>query len=40
MAMSMAGSGGGGRCRGRKPVMAEIDVPPMVERFLVLLNII
>ncbi|MBR0800185.1 biopolymer transporter ExbD [Bradyrhizobium jicamae] len=40
MAMSMAGSGGGGRRRrGRKPVMAEINVTPMVDVMLVLLII-
>ncbi|MGF6306040.1 biopolymer transport protein TolR [Bradyrhizobium sp. i1.8.4] len=40
MAMSMAGSGGSGRRRrGRKPVMAEINVTPMVDVMLVLLII-
>ena len=40
MAMNMAGSsGGGGRRRGRKPVMAEINVTPMVDMMLVLLII-
>ncbi|GEC55543.1 biopolymer transport protein TolR [Bradyrhizobium japonicum] len=40
MAMSMAGSGGGRRRRGgRKPVMAEINVTPMVDVMLVLLII-
>src|SRR5882724_4785566 len=40
MAMSMAGSSGGsGRRRGRKPVMAEINVTPMVDVMLVLLII-
>src|SRR5690242_2064353 len=41
MAMSMAGSsgGGGGRRRGRKSVMAEINVTPMVDVMLVLLII-
>jgi biopolymer transport protein ExbD/biopolymer transport protein TolR len=41
MAMSMAGSGGGGGRRrgGRKPVMAEINVTPMVDVMLVLLII-
>jgi biopolymer transport protein TolR len=40
MAMNMAGSsGGGGRRRGRKPVMAEINVTPMVDVMLVLLII-
>ncbi len=41
MAMSMAGSGGGGRRGrgGRKPVMAEINVTPMVDVMLVLLII-
>jgi biopolymer transport protein TolR len=40
MAMNMAGSGGGGR-RGRRrtPVMAEINVTPMVDVMLVLLII-
>ncbi|HEX4177527.1 MAG TPA: biopolymer transporter ExbD, partial [Rhizomicrobium sp.] len=40
MAMNMAGSSGGGR-RGsrRKPVMAEINVTPMVDVMLVLLII-
>jgi biopolymer transport protein TolR len=38
--MNMAGSsGGGGRRRGRKPVMAEINVTPMVDVMLVLLII-
>ena len=38
MAMNMASSsGGGGRRRGRKPVMAEINVTPMVDVMLVLL---
>jgi biopolymer transport protein TolR len=41
MAMNMAGSSGGGgrRGRGRKPVMAEINVTPMVDVMLVLLII-
>ncbi|WP_426437352.1 biopolymer transporter ExbD [Bradyrhizobium genosp. P] len=40
MAMSMAGSSsGGGRRRGRRPVMAEINVTPMVDVMLVLLII-
>ena len=40
MAMNMAGSsGGGGRRRGRKAVMAEINVTPMVDVMLVLLII-
>src|SRR6202161_3904676 len=41
MAMNMAGSsGGGGRRRGRRrPVMAEINVTPMVDVMLVLLII-
>jgi biopolymer transport protein TolR len=40
MAMNMAGSsGGGGRRRRRKPVMAEINVTPMVDVMLVLLII-
>src|SRR3954466_12335613 len=40
MAMSMGGSSGGGRRgRGRKPVMAEINVTPMVDVMLVLLII-
>src|SRR6185503_16262460 len=41
MAMNVAGSsaGGGGRRRGRKPVMAEINVTPMVDVMLVLLII-
>ena len=40
MAMSMAGSSGSGRRRrGRKPVMAEINVTPMVDVMLVLLII-
>jgi biopolymer transport protein TolR len=40
MAMNMAGSAGGGRRRGRrKPVMAEINVTPMVDVMLVLLII-
>src|SRR3979411_856722 len=39
MAMNMAGSPGGGRRRRRKPVMAEINVPPMVDVMLVLLII-
>ncbi|KWV56639.1 biopolymer transporter ExbD [Bradyrhizobium macuxiense] len=41
MAMSMAGSSGGGRRGrgGRKPVMAEINVTPMVDVMLVLLII-
>jgi biopolymer transport protein TolR len=39
MAMNMAGSSGGGRRRGRKPVMAEINVTPMVDVMLVLLII-
>ena len=40
MAMNMAGSSGGGRRRSRrKPVMAEINVTPMVDVMLVLLII-
>jgi biopolymer transport protein TolR len=41
MAMNMAGSSGGGgrRGRGRKAVMAEINVTPMVDVMLVLLII-
>src|ERR1700755_3450505 len=41
MAMNVAGSSAGGRRRGRgrKPVMAEINVPPMVYWMLVLLII-
>src|SRR3974390_1619350 len=40
MAMNMAGSSGGGRGRSRrKPVMAEINVTPMVDVMLVLLII-
>ena len=40
MAMNMAGSsGGGGRRSRRKPVMAEINVTPMVDVMLVLLII-
>jgi biopolymer transport protein TolR len=40
MAMNMAGSSGGGSRRGRrKPVMAEINVTPMVDVMLVLLII-
>lgn len=40
MAMNMAGSsGGGGRRHRRKPVMAEINVTPMVDVMLVLLII-
>src|SRR5882672_10937750 len=39
MAMNMAGSSGGGRRRRRKPVMAEINVTPMVDVMLVLLII-
>jgi biopolymer transport protein TolR len=39
MAMNMAGSGGGGRRGRRKPVMAEINVTPMVDVMLVLLII-
>src|SRR5438046_5374323 len=40
MAMNMAGSsGGGGRRHRRKPVMAEINVTPMVDGMLVLLII-
>jgi biopolymer transport protein TolR len=39
MGMSMGSSGGGGRRRGRKPVMAEINVTPMVDVMLVLLII-
>ena len=40
MAMSMGGSsGGGGRRTGRKAVMAEINVTPMVDVMLVLLII-
>ncbi len=39
MAMNMAGSAGGGRRGRRKPVMAEINVTPMVDVMLVLLII-
>src|SRR3984893_3535464 len=39
MAMNMAGSSGGGRRGRRKPVMAEINVTPMVDVMLVLLII-
>ena len=41
MAMNVAGSSAGGarRGRGRKPVMAEINVTPMVDVMLVLLII-
>jgi biopolymer transport protein TolR len=39
MGMNMGSSGGGGRRRGRKPVMAEINVTPMVDVMLVLLII-
>src|SRR6202000_3431618 len=41
MAMNVAGSsaGGGRRSRGRRPVMAEINVTPMVDVMLVLLII-
>ena len=40
MGMNMAGaSGGGGRRSRRKPVMAEINVTPMVDVMLVLLII-
>src|SRR6202047_2353434 len=40
MAMNMAGSSGGGGRRGRRqPVMAEINVTPMVDVMLVLLII-
>jgi biopolymer transport protein TolR len=40
MAMNLAGSSsGGGRRRARKPVMAEINVTPMVDVMLVLLII-
>src|SRR5579872_7484285 len=40
MAMNIASSSGGGRGRrGRKPVMAEINVTPMVDVMLVLLII-
>jgi biopolymer transport protein TolR len=39
MGMNMGASGGGGRRRGRKPVMAEINVTPMVDVMLVLLII-
>src|SRR5213592_1751766 len=39
MAMNMAGSPGGGRRGRRKPVMAEINVTPMVDVMLVLLII-
>src|SRR6202161_2179221 len=39
MAMNMAGSGGGGRRGRRRPVMAEINVTPMVDVMLVLLII-
>src|ERR1044071_10387407 len=40
MAMNVAGSSaGGGRRRARKPVMAEINVTPMVDVMLVLLII-
>src|ERR1700690_3610481 len=37
MAMNMTGSSGGGRRGRRKPVMAEINVTPMVDVMLVLL---
>src|SRR5674476_348224 len=40
MAMNMAGSSGGGGRRGRRrPIMAEINVTPMVDVMLVLLII-
>jgi biopolymer transport protein TolR len=39
MAMNMTGSSGGGRRGRRKPVMAEINVTPMVDVMLVLLII-
>src|SRR5580692_10748579 len=39
MAMNMAGSPGGGRRGRRRPVMAEINVTPMVDVMLVLLII-
>jgi biopolymer transport protein TolR len=39
MAMNMPGSSGGGRRGRRKPVMAEINVTPMVDVMLVLLII-
>jgi biopolymer transport protein TolR len=39
MAMNMAGSPGGGRRSRRRPVMAEINVTPMVDVMLVLLII-
>jgi len=39
MAMNLAGSSGGGRRGRRKPVMAEINVTPMVDVMLVLLII-
>ena len=39
MAMNMAGSASGGRGRRRAPVMAEINVTPMVDVMLVLLII-
>ena len=39
MGMNMAGSAGGGRRRRRAPVMAEINVTPMVDVMLVLLII-
>lgn len=39
MGMSMGGSSGGGRGRRRAPVMAEINVTPMVDVMLVLLII-
>ena len=39
MAMKMAGSAGGGRRGRRNPVMAEINVTPMVDVMLVLLII-
>jgi biopolymer transport protein TolR len=39
MAMNMAGSSGSGRRGRRKPVMAEINVTPMVDVMLVLLII-
>src|SRR4051795_47095 len=39
MAMNMAGPSGGGRRSRRKPVMAEINVTPMVDVMLVLLII-
>jgi biopolymer transport protein TolR len=39
MAMNMSGSSGGGRRGRRRPVMAEINVTPMVDVMLVLLII-